>query len=525
MKTYEWARKIAMKNPQHIAVSLDGCHLSYGKLESLSNRLAGILLIAGVKLGDRVALLMKKTPDAVIALHGIHKAGAIAVPIGEEYSKEQAADIIKESSPSIIIMDKPSQPFYLKVIQSDLKIREIPWIWWSKDACKPQGQKKFLFNLLDVESHPNYAYSRKCHLQNAAFLLFYPTYNGQQAGVIMTHNSIEQAVFWAVSYFDMEPQDRISGYAPLHSDTFLLDVYASLYAGAHFYPVPSEISLSPFGLSEFMLEHDITHWSASTAALNYMALFQSIPENGFSGLKRVLWRGNDFASSALQLWMQLNPKTSFTRLYGRPETGVVNSFYPIRTLQDVNEELPLGTACTGFELLILDSEMNDVRDGMIGDLYISGKGLNPGYWNYPAKTKKDFIDYVKCSGEKIKAYKTNELASCTSEGIYYYHGKAEEIPVYQFQLKELEMALGNEKWLREYAVVPVKRNGLNPELGCAYVTAAENIDQELPPKLRKKLKERIPEHMIPKYWKCFEKLPRNGNGTIDKKFLSEALKS
>src|SRR5690554_4245413 len=160
MTTYNWTRREARTNPQKIAISMNGCHLSYGKLEELSNRLAGMLLIAGIKPGDRIGLLMRKSPDSIIAMHGINKAGGIYVPIDSNCPAEQVARIIKKADAGMLIIDKATIPTYLKTNEEDDTIKDISWIWWSKDECIPAGQKKYSFCLNDIEQHPNHAYDK-----------------------------------------------------------------------------------------------------------------------------------------------------------------------------------------------------------------------------------------------------------------------------------------------------------------------------------------------------------------------------
>lgn len=525
MTIYKWARREAEKNPQKIAVSLNGSHLSYGKLESLSNRFAGRLLVAGLKPGDRVGIL-NKTPEAIIAMHGINKAGGVYVPIDVNCAADQISRTIKKADLSALIVDKATLPDYLRVIKESKELRDLPWIWWSKAECNRRGQKKYSFCLREIEQHPNYAYDRVKDDESAAVVIFKNNTAGEPQGVILNHKNITNCVNWAVSYFDMEPHDRISAYSPFHTDASILDIYGTMAAGAHLYILPDEISLAPQKLADFILEHDITQWFSSSAALNYIAQFDVIPEHGFSGLKRIIWRGEELPKSSIAYWMKRNPESSFTALFGSAETSIAFSFFTLNEHYLSRKCLPIGSPCTGVELLVLDEELNSVRDGEIGDLYVSGNGLCGGYLNEEAQRDEKFINYYTIDGTKIRIFKTGDLASFTPEGIYYYHGRSDfKAKNLGFNFDELELALSKEKKLREYALIPVRKSDRKETvLGCAFVTSDSEYAKN-PPMLKQKLQKTVPINLIPEYWKCFDELPRNGKGNIDRKSLSEAFKS
>ena len=524
---YDWAREQAKINPGKIAVTLDGDHLSYGKLESLSNRLAGMLLVAGLKPGERVALMMDKTPDYIVAMHGISKAGGVYVPVNTGCSKVRMVKALKAVRPKFIIVDKKSNSAYLTVTDHSKKIKNVSWMWWSKDICIPRGQNRYCFSLEDIEQHPDYPY-QKIRNEDAPACLIFKTDAADQHGIVISHKNISAFINWTISYFDIEPHDRISGYSPFYTDLSTFDIYSTLAAGAHLYIVPPEQNLMPDKLSSFILENDITQWCSSLSDLDFITHFRSIPDGGYSGLKRLILGGEKLEAEALQYWMKQNPHAKFTSLFGAPEATIASGYYTFKNIPKKNDVLPIGSPCFGEDLLVLDEEMNPVDDGVIGDLYISGKGLSAGYWKNKQKTKNSFYWYINIKGEKIRVFKTGELASQGSDGLFYYHGKAEyqiSSNGHRIKVGDIESALSKIKKLREYAIVPVE-NGAQKEtaIGCAYVTAGKE-NGKMPPILAKNLQKSIPKYMVPQYWKCFDKLPRKLNGKVDRKQLREAFKS
>ncbi len=109
-------------------------------------------------------------------------------------------------------------------------------------------------------------------------------------------------------------------------------------------------------------------------------------------LKRLIWCGEVLPTPTLMYWMERLPHVEFTNLYGPTEATIASSYYTLnRSPADEKEDIPIGRPCAGEGLLVLDSELNTVADKEIGDLYISGDGLSPGYWQDKEKTDAAFI--------------------------------------------------------------------------------------------------------------------------------------
>src|SRR5207237_8709578 len=111
-------------------------------------------------------------------------------------------------------------------------------------------------------------------------------------------------------------------------------------------------------------------------------------------LKRVLWCGEVFPTPALIYWMQRVPHASFTNLYGPTEATIASSYYTVPTCPTSEDEvIPIGRAGDGEELLVLDEAFRPVPPGEVGELYIRGAGLSPGYWRDPEKTQGAFLPF------------------------------------------------------------------------------------------------------------------------------------
>jgi acyl-coenzyme A synthetase/AMP-(fatty) acid ligase len=223
--------------------------------------------------------------------------------------------------------------------------------------------------------------------------------------------------------------------------------------------------------------------------------------------------------------MRRLPHVRFTNLYGPTETTIVSSHYTVpRCPADPRAPIPIGSACAGEELLVLDAQQRPVAAGETGELYIRGVGLSPGYWRDPDRTRAAFLP---CPGglPQDRMYRTGDLARVGADGLVVYVGRADtqiKSRGYRIELGEIEAALHSLGRLREGAVVAIPSEGFEGwTICCAFVPAAD--EGESPESLRRGLAALLPGYMLPARWRRYEALPKNDNGKVDRSLLKSAF--
>ena len=521
---YDWSRKQAETNGNQIAVSLNDEKITYAQLESESNKLAGMLIKQNLAPGAIVGLFLEKTPKAIIAMLGISKAGGVYVPLDPHSPAERVIKIIKSSNPSLIFVDHDTSSQYQDIIHTAPETGRIPWAWWSKEPMMHGDDfpPRFIYSHIDRQKNEPHQVIQNS--ARAAHILFTSGSTGQPKGVVISHRNIESFISWAVPFFNMQAGEHTSCHSPLHFDLSTFDIYGAFASGCHLHLVPAGISTDPKKLSAFILDNKLNQWFSVPSALSYLAKFHVIPKGGYPNLKRLIWCGEVFPLPSLKYWMENLPGVQFTNLYGPTEATIASSYYTVNELPDNLAEIPIGEPCANEKLIILDENLKQKNIGEVGDLYIEGSGLSPGYWKDITRTKAAFIWYTNEEGVRRRIYKTGDLALLGSDGLIYFHGRSDyqiKSRGYRIELGEIETALSFDKKLREYAVVPIHIKGFEgTAIGCAYV-GKKMKNGALAPLLKKKLKDKIPSYMMPQMWKEFERLPRNTNGKIDRKILSD----
>jgi amino acid adenylation domain-containing protein len=520
----EWLTRQAQSRSGAPALHWKGKTVTYGELERQANRLAWMLVQQGCARGDRVALLLPKGPLAIASMLAVLKADCSYTPLDPANPATRIARVLGALECRCVLAVVSTGELLLDALQqlrhAALPAPPVGLLESEIDALACGAQ----FGLDDLAACPAEPPQSRNGSQDPAHILFTSGSTGIPKGVVITHANVIHFVEWAVRHFGMGPTDRVSGHSPLHFDLSTFDVYGAFAAGATLYPIPAEANLLPHKLALLIEDARLTQWFSVPSILNHMAKLDVVRPGALPSLRRVLWCGERFPASGLMYWMQRLPKVQFTNLYGPTETTIASSYYRVlRCPRDEREEIPIGQGCDGEELLVLDAELRQLPPGQIGDLYIRGPGLSPGYWRDPGRTAAAFIANPFSSHPGDRLYRTGDLAKVDENGRIVLLGRADsqvKSRGYRIELGEIEAALDGVAGLQESAVVAVESDGFEGNLlCCAYVPRPGS--EVTPPILRQRLAEVLPGYMLPSRWKQLDRLPLNQNGKTDRPALRE----
>jgi amino acid adenylation domain-containing protein len=515
----------AQARPESVAVAFGDARMTYGVLDEASSRLGRLLVEAGCRRGDRVALLMPKRPEAIVSMLAVLKADAMYVPLDPAGPPARLARMLEASDCRCVLAAGSTGPVLRDALAAAV-LQTPPLLGWLDPDARAGGDLQAAFTAADAAAHPASLPGSRNTDRDVAHILFTSGSTGVPKGVMITHRSVLQFLRWARAYFGIAHTDRISQHAPLHFDLSTFDIFGTLGAGAELHLVPAELNLLPHRLAQFIRDSRLTQWFSVPSVLNLMAKFDAVRQDDFTDLRRVMWCGEAIPTPTLIRWMRRLPNVRFTNLYGPTEATIASSYYTVpRCPDDEREPVPIGTACDGEELMVLDRELRLVPDGEIGDLCIRGAGLSPGYWRDHEKTRGVFLPFPGGAGPEDRIYRTGDLARRSADGLFHFVGRDNtqiKSRGYRIELGEIESALQTLPGLHEGAVVAVRSEGFEGwMICCAYVPAPDcGI---FPAALREGLARLVPGYMLPARWMHWSELPRNGNGKVDRQRLRSAF--
>lgn len=511
----DYVTRQAERTPEACAVAMEEECLTYGELERRTNRLARGLREIGCQPGDRVCLLIPKSITAIVAMLAVLKADCVYVPLDSNSPSARLQKII-ESCDTPWLLTSASGRALAELTTQPLPLRA----GWLGDAPLPSFLKP-VFCEADLaglgSEHPS---TSNTDPHRTAHILFTSGSTGQPKGVVITHANVHAFLAWAVAFFQMDASDHNSGHSPLHFDLSTFDIYGTFATGAQLHLVPPAANLLPNKLAEFIRQSELTQWFSVPSALTYMAKLDAIKAEDFPSLKRLLWCGEVLPTPTLIYLMERLPHVRFTNLYGPTEATIASSYYTVPKLpEDPRARIPIGQACGGEELLVLDERLHPVPSGQIGDLYIAGQGLSPGYWQDPQKSAAAFLQPDGTPGKRV--YRTGDLAFVGEDRLLYFVGRSDmqiKSRGNRIELGEIEAALNTLDYLSESAVVPIQTDGFEgTSICCAFAT----VNGATPSKIREGLRRLLPGYMLPSLWLQFEELPKNKNGKVDRRVLVE----
>jgi amino acid adenylation domain-containing protein len=514
----------ARRTPGAPAIAIGDRVVTYEELEASSNQLARALRDSGCSRGDRVCVLAPKNAAAMSAIIAIYKADCIYVPLEITSPAVRLAKIVTACEPRCILASAETASL-LGDLMRLVADAETPIRIGALEDTPLEGEGvRSAFCLGDLSSVSTAPPVYRNWPDDAAHIFFRPAAMGSPRGVVITHANVVHFVRWANHYFNVGRTDRHSAHSPLTFDLSILDLIGTWAAGACVVPVAPELDAFPTRLVEFMRNTSLTQWCSVPWTMTYLAQCDALEPKDLPSLKRVLWSGDVMPSRTLRYWMDRLPHVRFTSLYGATETTIASSFFTAREVPPEGT-VPIGEACPGEELLVLDASLNKTPPGEVGEVCVRGLGLSPGYWREPDATAAMFPTHPRPGDPHDRIFRTRDLGFQADNGLFHLSGHADlhvKTRGHDVELGEIEAALSSLPCLAASAVIAVKPDVFEDTSICCAYTPAPGADIT-PAGLRALLAELLPPYMFPSHWKAFPKLPATPTGALDREQLARAF--
>jgi aspartate racemase len=477
-------------SPDAVALLFAAQRLTYRQLNTRANQLAHYLKGKGVVAETRVGICIERSPEMIVALLAILKAGGVYVPLDPAYPQARLRFMLEDAEVPLLLTRK--------ALHESL-----------------DGQSVQVICLEDIEDDINRENPSNPESASTADSLAYVMYTsgstGKPKGVAVTHRNIVRLVK-NTNYADFRCNEVFLQFSPISFDASTFEIWGSLLNGA-------QLALMPPGaasldeLASCLKRYKVTTlWL--TAGLFHLMVDTHLDD--LKGLKQLLAGGDVLSASHVKKASQALEGCRLINGYGPTENTTFTCCFPVEDLAAINGSVPIGRAISNTYVYVLDPHLNPAPVGIPGQLYIGGDGLARGYLNRPELTAERFINdpFGKKPGAQL--YKTGDLVRYRRNGEIEFLGRMDgqvKVRGYRIELGEVETVLAEHEAVRDAVVVARKDQG-DKHLA-AYIVPREGKTPTAE-ELRAFLSERLPSHMVPSVFVVLEELPLSTNGKIDR---------
>jgi len=486
---------LARQSPDAMALLADREQLSYGELNRAANRLAHYLIEQGVGPEHRVGLCLERSPQMVIGLLAILKAGAAYVPFDPAYPSERLAFMFNDAASTLLLT------------QSCLM------------AGLPANEAKICCLDTDVAQwaqHPTDDPQVTVSPENLGYVLYTSGSTGRPKGVAHNRRALDNLIAWQLDQ-STTPQ-RVLQFASLNFDVSFQEICSTLCQGGSLLLMTEDSRKDLAALRPTLVAEGVQRAFLPFAVLQQLAGLTEAGAPMPSGGCEIITAGE-----ALQINDELR---GFVRglggarlhnQYGPTETHVVSQFsLDCNEAESWPDAPPIGRPIANARLYVLDEHLNPVPVGVTGELYIAGACLARGYLNRPDLTAERFLPDPFSAEPGARMYRSGDLAKFQADGNVQYLGRIDQqvkLRGFRIELGEIDSLLHQQPGVQEAAVL-LREDVVGDKRLVAYVVGSATSES-----LRAELQRQLPEHMIPSAWVRLSQLPLTRNGKLDRQAL------
>jgi amino acid adenylation domain-containing protein len=490
----------ARRTPDAVAVRHEDESLSYRELNERANRLAHHLRALGVKPDALVALCLERSLELVVAVLAALKAGGAYVPLDPEYPAERLAFVLGDCGAGVLV----TQEHLL-----DRFAAPAPAV-----VCLDRDR-----SLLARESAADPAAA--AGPENLAYVIYTSGSTGQPKGVLVEHRNVARLFTATDAWFSPGPQDT---WTLLHSYAFdfsVWEIWGALLHGGTLVVVPPWTTRSPDALAQLLVDERVTVLNV-TPSLFMTAMDELLAVKDRLGLRLVIFGGEALHTRLLAPWFERMPDDGpqLVNMYGITETTVHVTYRPLTAADAQRGGSPIGRPIPDLDLYVLDAKLKPVPPGVAGELFVGGTGVARGYLNRPELNEQRFIASPFDAG---RLYRTGDRARASADGDLHFEGRLDDqvkIRGFRIELGEVQTALADEIEVAECAVIADSEGPGDARLAAYVVPADTSIDPaSVRAGLRARLRDKLPEYMVPSSITLLDALPLTTNGKLDRRAL------
>ncbi|MGV0042250.1 amino acid adenylation domain-containing protein, partial [Mycobacterium colombiense] len=478
--------------PGAVAITCGARSLTYREVYESTNRLAHLLSDQGAGPGERVAVVIPRSADAIVAILAVLKTGAAYVPIDPSVPAARLDFVLRDAEP------------IAAVTTAEVRSRLDRFGGAIVDVNDPALRTRPTTGLPVPAA------------DSIAYIIYTSGSTGVPKGVAVTHRSVTQLLD-AIDA-GLGPGEVWSQCHSLAFDFSVWEIFGSLLYGGRLVVVPDAVVRSAEDLHALLVREQVSVLSQTPSAFYALQSADALaPELGEQlKLQTVVFGGEALEPHRLSTWLHRHPGLPrMVNMYGITETTVHASFREIVDADIDNNVSPIGVPLPHLGFFVLDGWLRQVPVGVVGELYVAGGGLATGYVGRPDLSATRFVA-CPYGAAGARMYRTGDLVRWGADGQLQYLGRSDEqvkVRGYRIELGEIRAALSDLDDI-EHAAVIAREDRAGEKRLVGYVTGAAD-----PTDIRARLGRRLPTYMVPAAVVVLDALPVTVNGKLDTRAL------
>jgi amino acid adenylation domain-containing protein len=487
------------RTPQESAVVTSTGGLSYRELDRRAEALAWGLRRRGVRGGQTVGVAVGRSPEMVVAVLGILKAGASYLPLDPSYPPERRAFMLEDAGVPLVVGDRQGE---LPEGVSVLPVGDLTGDHLTPAAPLPEV--------------PPTA---------PAYVLYTSGSTGRPKGVAMPHRALDNLMDWQIRRSGL-PTPRTAQFTPLSFDVSCQEIFSTLGGGGTLVLVTEDERRDPGLLLELLHRQRVERLFLPFVALQQLAREALERDRIPVSLRQVITAGEQLrVDDRLTAFFEGLPEATLENQYGPTEAHVVSAHRLTANPSRWPALPPIGRAVQGVRLGVLEVVSGasgvPVPIGVVGELFLGGVALAQGYPGRPALTAERFLPDPHAGRLGARLYRTGDLARVLPDGDLEFLGRTDhQMKVRGFRIEpgEVEAALTAHPRVAQAAVtVWDGESGGRRLVAYVLVTAGETPPETA--QLRATLIARLPTYMVPALFTFVEQLPLLPSGKVNRRAL------
>ena len=473
------------RTPNAVAVTCGDQALTYAELNRRANRVAGALQRRGVGPERLVGIALDRSPEMIVAILGVLKAGGAWLPLAVDQPVERMAFLLQDACPQVVVSNSH-------------------WRARLPEAARRCDALDLDDPALDHESDANPAHAAQPG--NLAYVIYTSGSTGRPKGVMIAQRGAVNLACAQAKLFGVSAGTRVLQAAAPTFDAAVSEILVTLLHGGTLLLARREQLLGP-DLAALL------HAGQVQVVTLPPSVLATLPESALPALHTLVVAGEACPAELARRW---SAGRRLLNAYGPTEATVCATVGEI----DGQERVTIGRPIDNVRIYIVDPQMRPVPVGVPGELLIGGVGVARGYLQRPELTRERFLADRFVETEGARVYRSGDRARYLADGRIEYLGRLDrQLKIRGFRIEpgEIEAALVEHGPVREAVVVDREDTPGHRRL-VAYVTARDGAHLRTP-ELRKALQSKLPHYMLPSAFVVLDELPISAHGKIDRNAL------